>query len=196
MSAVRKPISLSKPASPSSVPSEDDQRLFRETVGPVMPMRSDKILPHRPTPRPYPKRHDYAQEWAGSNPADLPLLTTGDIMSYVCSGMHKNVLRRLRRGHYGIDAEIDLHGCTVNEAQNLLERFLRVCFSDGCLCVHIIHGKGYRSEGDCPVLKNKVNLWLRQQPEVLAFCTARPIDGGTGAVYVLLRGRNRWGLTD
>lgn len=194
---MRKPIALLKEAKTSSDPSEDDQRLFRETVGPIKPILSDKVLPHRSKPKPYPKRHGHhSLEWPEDVLAGLPVLRTGDIMSYVCSGLSRNVLRKLRQGYYGIDAEVDLHGCTVNEAQNLLNRFLRTCFCNGFLCVHIIHGKGYRSEGDRPVLKNKVNLWLRQHPEVLAFCTARPIDGGTGAVYVLLRGRNRWGLTD
>ena len=114
-------------------------------------------------------------------------------MSYVSSGMQQGILRRLRQGRFGIDAEVDLHGHTVLQAKILLERFLRICLQDACRCVLVIHGKGYRSEGDRPILKNKINLWLRQHPDVLAFCTSRPMDGGTGAVYVLLRRRSRHG---
>jgi DNA-nicking Smr family endonuclease len=114
-------------------------------------------------------------------------------MSYVATGMQQRVLRRLRQGRFGVDAEVDLHGHTVDQAKVLLERFLRTCLQDECRCVLVIHGKGYRSEGDRPILKNQINLWLRQHPRVSAFCTSRPMDGGTGAVYVLLRGRSRHG---
>jgi DNA-nicking Smr family endonuclease len=190
---MRKPVSLSRQPTIEYQSDDEDGRLFRETIGPVTPVRGDRVQPFAPKPKPFPTRREREPEWAQTGSADVPLLTTGDIMSHVSSGLQTGVLRKLRQGQFGIDAEIDLHGYTVAEAKNLLDRFLRDGISEGCRCVHIIHGKGYRSEGDRPILKNKINLWLRQHPDVLAFCTARPRDGGTGAVYVLLRRRIKHG---
>ena len=188
---MRKPFSRSRQGSTAFDVMDEDRRLFRETVGQVTPVWNGEVQPQRPRPKPFPKRRDHEPAWDESGSADIPLLTTGDIMSYASVGMQRTVLRKLRQGHFGIDAEVDLHGYTVEEAKTLLDRFLRVCLTEACHCVHVIHGKGYRSEGDRPILKNKINLWLRRHPQVLAFCTARPMDGGTGAVYVLLRSRNK-----
>jgi DNA-nicking Smr family endonuclease len=193
MSAMRKPISLSRQTDTRFDSSDEDRRLFRETVGQVKPVTSDKVQPHMSRPKPFPRRGDREPMWAEIGSADVPLLRTGDIMSYVCFGLQKSVLRKLRQGHFGIDAEVDLHGYTVDQANSALDHFLRICLADRCRCVHVIHGKGYRSEGDRPILKNKINLWLRHHPEVLAFCTSKPRDGGTGAVYVLLRDRAKLG---
>lgn len=93
----------------------------------------------------------------------------------------------MRRGHYGLDADLDLHGLTSAEARREMLKFLHYCEQDGCRCVRIIHGKGYRSENNLPVLKNDLNIWLRQRQEVQAFCSAAQKEGGTGAVIVLLR---------
>ena len=96
-------------------------------------------------------------------------------------------MRKLRRGQYAIEAQLDLHGNTVPEARERVSTFLRDMQTQGKRCVRIIHGKGKSSEGKLPVLKGKVNAWLQQWDQVLAFCSARPNDGGTGAIYVLLR---------
>jgi len=97
------------------------------------------------------------------------------------------VLRRLRRGLYPIDDELDLHGLTQTAARDRLAEFIAFHRNAGHRCVRIIHGKGYRSGARGPILKIAVNSWLRRHGGVMAFTTARPIDGGTGAVYVLLR---------
>lgn len=109
-----------------------------------------------------------------------------ETLSYLASGLQKNILKKMRRGHFGLDAELDLHGLTSSEAKRELVKFLHFCEQDGCRCVRIIHGKGYRSEQDLPVLKNDLNLWLRQHQEVQAFCSTTQKYGGTGAVFVLL----------
>ena len=97
------------------------------------------------------------------------------------------MLKKLRKGYFSIEAELDLHGLTSREAKQHFSDFLRNC-TERCLrCVHIIHGKGYRSFNNTPVLKNKLNIWLKHYPAVLAFCSANPADGGTGAVYILLK---------
>ena len=97
-------------------------------------------------------------------------------------------MRQLRRGHWVIQDELDLHGLTTAQARPLLVEFLNDCRRAGFRCVRIVHGKGLRSKNREPVLKGKVAGWLMQRDEVLAFCQARPTEGGGGAVIVLLRG--------
>lgn len=110
-----------------------------------------------------------------------------DSFSYTAEGIQKNAIKKLRSGVYGLDATLDLHGLSSNEAKTRLLQFLHRSQLNGYRCVHIIHGKGYRSQDKYPILKNKINLWLRQHQDVQAFCSAKPRDGGPGAAYVLLR---------
>jgi DNA-nicking Smr family endonuclease len=120
----------------------------------------------------------------GTAAADL----TGDAaLSFQRAGVRIGVMRRLRRGLYPVDDELDLHGLTQSAARNQLADFLAHSRDGGLRCVRIIHGKGYRSGARGPVLKIAVNLWLRRHMDVMAFVSARAIDGGGGAVYVLLR---------
>ncbi|MGH9466509.1 MAG: Smr/MutS family protein, partial [Terriglobales bacterium] len=118
----------------------------------------------------------------GSPDRSEPL--TGDGLFYAKAGVQERVLRKLRRGHYSIGAELDLHGLRSEAARLALAEFLHAVRGNRVRCVRIIHGKGYRSGPRGPVLKQKLNGWLRQRAEVLAFRSARPADGGTGAVYV------------
>jgi DNA-nicking Smr family endonuclease len=97
-------------------------------------------------------------------------------------------MRRLKRGLIPVDDELDLHGLTQTAARDALADFIARARDSGHRCVRVIHGKGYRSGARGPVLKTAVNLWLRRLSDVIAFASARAIDGGTGAVYVLLRG--------
>lgn len=181
-----KPTRLPKKNHSVPILADEDSRLFRETVGEVRPVVCDRVPPERKLPKPRPRQRAHEADWSDISPA-IPLLATGDVMGFTAPGLQKRVLRRLRAGEFGVEAELDLHGLTVDEAKRRLAGFLHACLADGCRCLHLIHGKGYGSEGDYPILKNRINLWLRQHPDVLAFCTARPADGGTGAVYVLLR---------
>lgn len=121
------------------------------------------------------------------DPGDPAELETGEELSYRCEGVQRNVLRRLKRGNYRVGAKLDLHGLVVTEAREAVREFLGKNRARGCYCVRIIHGKGLRSRQKGPVLKTHLNHWLRQRQDVLAFCSARRVDGGTGAVYVLLR---------
>jgi DNA-nicking Smr family endonuclease len=113
---------------------------------------------------------------------------TGDELIYLRPGIGSGVLRKLRRGQFSVGAELDLHGKTVSEARDALALFLKESQTFGIRCVRIIHGKGLGSRHGRPVIKGKLDRWLRMRDEVIAFSSARPIDGGTGAVYVLLRG--------
>jgi DNA-nicking Smr family endonuclease len=109
-------------------------------------------------------------------------------LSFHRAGVRVQVMRRLRRGLYPTEDELDLHGLTQTAARDSLADFIARSRDSGRRCVRIIHGKGYRSGARGAVLKTAVDLWLRRHTDVMAFTSARAIDGGTGAVYVLLRG--------
>jgi DNA-nicking Smr family endonuclease len=114
-------------------------------------------------------------------------VTADGALSFHRGGVRAQVMRRLRRGLYPIEDELDLHGQNQAAARNQLADFIARSREGGCRCVRIVHGKGYRSGARGPVLKTAVNLWLRRHMDVMAFVSARALDGGTGAVYVLLR---------
>jgi DNA-nicking Smr family endonuclease len=172
----------------------EDRQLFRQSVGPVKRLRHDQVEPARgngPAPVPYSTLSDERQVLKDmvSNyfePADME---TGEEIQYCREGMQHTVLRKLKRGHFRVGAVLDLHGMTVAMAGQAMVAFIDASQRNNMSCVRIIHGKGNRSRHKGPVLKQKVSHWLRQRDEVLAFCSARPVDGGTGAVYVLLRRR-------
>jgi len=109
-------------------------------------------------------------------------------LSFHRAGVRVQVMRRLRRGLYPIEDEIDLHGLNQLAARDSLADFIARSRDAGRRCIRVIHGKGYRSGARGPVLKTAVDLWLRRHMDVMAFTSARPIDGGSGALYVLLRG--------
>lgn len=171
-----------------------DLELFRAAMQNVQPLTTDEspdIDSPRPAPVPLQRlADDRAVLKELLLPADgvsIPDNETGEELAFLRPGLQQRVLRRLRRGHYRIATELDLHGMTVATAHNALTRFLHHCRRHDRRCVRIIHGKGRGSSNRGPILKGKVDRWLRQRAEVLAFCSARPVDGGTGAVYVLLR---------
>ena len=174
--------------------SLEERELFRRTVGPVKRLYHDRVEPQdtpRPLPHPRLSEDDEQQVLADMisdyfEPAELD---TGEELYYRAEGLQQSVMRKLRRGQYRVSAELDLHGHNVTAARYGLNIFLHQARRQHMTCVRIIHGKGNRSRHKGPVIKTKINLWLRQRDEVLAFCSARPVDGGTGAVYVLLRSR-------
>jgi len=122
-------------------------------------------------------------------PADEALLTTGDELSFRRPHIPEAVLTQLRRGAFVIDSEIDLHGMTGAEAKAALRAFIAECVEQRQRCVRVVHGKGRRSGPRGPVLKNVVNHWLQRADDVLAFGSARAVDGGSGAIYVLLKAK-------
>ncbi len=170
--------------------SNDDKDLFRQAVADAVPLPQHRVTPHRDPPpaRPLKREEDELQVLDDmlSGDIDPAELETGEELFYCRGGLQHSVLKKLRRGHYAIEAELDLHGLRVVEARQVLTTFLHSALAQRLKTVRIIHGKGNGSLHKQPVLKGKVNHWLRQRNEVLAFCSARPADGGTGAVYVLL----------
>jgi len=170
--------------------SREDVELFRREIGPVRPVRHNRAetVAARPPPLPRQTWREQAEVreemlYGHLDPAELE---TGDELLFIRPGLQRTVLRKLRRGHYSVTRQLDLHGLTVPEAREALSDFLAACAQRGERCVRIIHGKGNNSRNQQPVLKIKLNGWLRRRNEVLAFCSARPVDGGTGAVYILL----------
>lgn len=173
----------------------DDVAIFRNAIGKVQAIDTNTVLlkPDK-KPRPVPlfkplEQVDPLQKDVGDG---LETLFQEDTIAFLVPGLQKNVIRKLRKGYYGLDAEIDLHGLSSRDAQQQLLRFLHHCIENGQRCVQIIHGKGYNSPDKQPVLKNDINLWLRQHKDVLAFCSAPPKSGGTGALFVLLRLPNKF----
>jgi len=167
--------------------------LFRRSIGDITPLKTaDKIIIAEPRPLPI-ARHHLADEQAAlreslSDEFTIEsLLDTDEALSYARNGIGPDVVRKLRRGHWVIQSQLDLHGMRTDEARDALGDFLRVAIKRGQRCVRVIHGKGLSSINKEPVLKKKVRNWLVQKDEVIAFCLARAADGGAGALVVLLR---------
>jgi len=170
-----------------------EAELFRHSVGNVAPLApSGKLENFAPRPLPIPHQHiadeQAALEQSLSDEFTVDsLLDTDETLSFARPGIGPDVVRRLRRGHWVIQAQLDLHGLRRDEAREALSDFLRQAMRQGLRCVRVIHGKGLGSLNKEPVLKNKVRNWLVQKEEVIAFCQARAADGGSGALVVLLK---------
>jgi DNA-nicking Smr family endonuclease len=167
----------------------DDASLFLAEMGDVTPLKPDNKIkinknPKKPLRQSTNQTADYNIEDIFSDleiAEDCP-----EVLSFSRSGLQHNVLKKLRQGKNPIEHSLDLHGLTVAQARVELSGFLGECEAAGIRHVIIIHGKGYRSR-DKPVIKPMLNRWLREVENVLAFHTAQPKDGGSGAVYVLLK---------
>jgi DNA-nicking Smr family endonuclease len=172
-------------------PTPEERALFRRAVGEARPLAVDAVPPRRrrPPPRARFARRDAETVLEESLTADLELAESqnGDGLSYHHPSISRKAMRRLARGGYSVQAAIDLHGMTVAEARTALAAFVDDCRGRGLTCVRVVHGKGRGSGARGPVLKSRVDRWLRQWDGILAFVSARQVDGGTGAVYVLLR---------
>ena len=170
-----------------------ERDLFALTVGPVQPLRRGVVVPlERPRAEPLPRQRERDEaavlREAISDEFDVEsLLETDDALSWRGDGIGPEVVRKLRRGVWSIQAQLDLHGLRRDEARERLAAFLREAVRHGLRCVRVIHGKGNGSPGREPVLKSKVKTWLVQKSEVIAFAQARAADGGHGALLVLLR---------
>lgn len=171
---------------------EHERELFARSVGRVVPLKvAARVAPTRPRPRPEPLQRRLDEEAvlreALSDDFDVEsLLDTDEALSWRRLGVGAEVPRRLRRGDWAIQAQLDLHGLRRDEARERLGGFLREAARHGLRCVRVVHGKGNGSPGRQSVLKGKVRSWLVQKAEVLAFAQAGPSDGGSGALLVLL----------
>ena len=168
---------------------------FRKAVAGVKPLKRAKRIALKPSaaaPVPHQRRRDEMAALAESLEGPLSIddaLDSGEELSYLRDGMSRQVLRRLRRGHWVIQDGLDLHGLNRDEAAVAVAAFLNRCAARGLRCVRIVHGKGLGSRNREPVLKAKLGNWLPRRQEVLAYCQAPASDGGSGALLVLLKAK-------
>lgn len=174
-----------------------ERQLFAHSVGPVHALKGEAnrhhSAPPAPSPRPLQHELDIARvlQEAMSDEFDVStLLDVDDQLSFRRPGIGLDVTRKLRAGTWSIQRQLDLHGLRRDEAREALGQFIRLAHRTGLRCVRIVHGKGLGSKNKEPVLKLKLKNWLAQRDEVLAFCQARPFDGGSGAVLVLIKGNH------
>jgi DNA-nicking Smr family endonuclease len=173
--------------------NDEDVRLFREAIGDITPL--DPVAPPPSVPRPAPRPRMFEADEAAV-PGELldmafdpALMEVGEELSYLRDGYPPKLLRTLRRGQYSIQDDLDLHQMNTAAAQLSIIEFLAEARHEGLRCVRIIHGKGLRSKAAGPILKGLTDRMLRRRDDVVAFASARPAQGGTGAVIVLLKGR-------
>jgi DNA-nicking Smr family endonuclease len=169
-----------------------EKSLFVRAAGAVKPLREQRrvqLAPEQPAPIPFQQQLDeqrVLQEAISDEFDASTLLDVDDALSFRRPGIGVDVTRKLRKGHWTIQRELDLHGLRREEAREQLAAFIRAAQKEGVRCLRIVHGKGLGSPGKTPVLKSKVQSWLIQKNEVLAFVQARADEGGAGAVVVLL----------
>jgi DNA-nicking Smr family endonuclease len=170
-----------------------ERMLFVRAAGAVQPIRRHgrvDLAPDQPAPVPVQQQLDeqrVLQEALSDEFDATTLLDVDEALSFRRPGVGPDVTRKLRKGEWSIQGEIDLHGLRRDAAREALAAFIREAYRRGWRCVRVVHGKGLGSPGKTPVLKGKVQGWLVQKNEVLAFVQARGDEGGAGAVVVLLK---------
>jgi len=172
--------------------TDDDSELFRQAMSDAKPLQGEKrVSPVAKKPRPKARfsRADERAVLEESMQGHIDELENdnADFLRFHRPSIGRRTMRKLARGNYSVQDEIDLHGLTQDEAREHLREFVDRCARAGNLCVRVVHGKGLGSGDRGPVLKRSVNRWLRRWDSVLAFVSTPQVDGGTGAVYVLLR---------
>ncbi|MCM2296175.1 Smr/MutS family protein [Rhodoferax sp.] len=169
-----------------------DKDLFIRAAGAVKPLPDKRKLHHKPAPKippamQYQRDEKAVLKEAISDEFDVStLLECDEHLSFRRPGIGPDVTRKLRRGDWSIQRQIDLHGLRRDDAREAVSLFIREAHKQGIRCVRVVHGKGLGSPGKAPVLKSRVHSWLVQKNEVLAFVQAKPADGGAGALVVLL----------
>jgi DNA-nicking Smr family endonuclease len=171
-------------------PDDEDLRRALEGVEPLAGSRRAHFPPRPAAPVPHQTRRDEQSVLRESLAAPLSVddaLDSGEEMVFLREGLSRQLLRKLRRGHWVVEEQLDLHGMNRQQAAGNVSEFLRQCVTRRARCVRIVHGKGLGSRNREPVLKGKLKKWLMLRDEVLAFCQAPATQGGSGAVLVLLK---------
>ena len=183
---------LDKEAQKEQIQQQQDENYFLNAMSGVAPLSSDDVVHITEKPKAKRIQHDDLEdELIINDPLSDELEVTevdgGEVLSFCRDGIQKNVFKKLRSGGYRISDELDLHGSSIKQAKEILVYYLQEAAQfEGC-CIRIIHGKGLSSGKQKSVLKTYINHWLSEHERVLAFHSAKIRDGGTGAVYVLLR---------
>ena len=181
------------------LPSDPDAAAFVQAMAGVAPLPEvNRVVLGKPPPPPRPQQFVADERAALHESLHGPIglqdrLEGGDEPNYLRDGLANTVLRDLRRGRWVTQDEVDLHGLNRDEARHLLAGFLADCLLHGRRCVRVIHGKGHGSPQKLSILRQLVRGWLAQRQEVLAYCQAKPQDGGEGALLVLLRSAKKQG---
>ena len=176
-------------------PGEGEEIHFMREMQGVKPLARGNFVPAQQRVKQAPRRDDDTEALAEladlvEGRAYFDITNSDEFIEGIAHGLDRRLLRRLRRGYFSVQAHIDLHGRTRKEAREVLPGFIAESRKRGRRCVLIVHGRGLNSKDQIPVLKESLKVWLTRgamSRSVLAFCTARPPDGGAGAVYVLLR---------
>mgnify|MGYP001213394214 CR=1 FL=1 len=170
--------------------NDDDRHLFQREIGAIRRLANDRHPPPaaRPPPEPRQSQADEAAVLAElrHRPLGAGEIPAGEDLAWCRRHLDPRILTRLRRGHYKVEDELDLHHLNTQNAAALIKRFVADAAKGGTACVRIVHGKGLRSPGE-PKLKILCQRLLPRLRPVLAFASARPVDGGSGALYVLLQ---------
>ena len=171
-----------------------DHNIFQEAMSGVTPLSHDKAYHETKKTNTKPFQQLVEEELHFNDPLsdelEIEEKNPEEILSFCRTGIQKSVFKKLRSGGYKISDELDLHGASLRQAKQLLVYYLQEAVQFESCCIRIIHGKGHRSGSNKPVLKTHVNHWLSEHDRVLAFHSAKPKDGGTGAVYILLKTQN------
>ncbi|SFC52393.1 DNA-nicking endonuclease, Smr domain [Marinospirillum celere] len=186
----------------SSDDQPDDLNLFRELMKGVQPLRHDKKADLSKAPsrrdreqqalrRQAAETESVSQLEDGLSDGQVAPVNPGDSLAFHLPDLPQRTFQSLKKGRISWQEGLDLHGYTIEAARTQLTSFVRDGRARGYRCLLLIHGKAYNREGEVPSIKSHVNAWLKQMPEVLAFVSALPADGGTGAVYILLRTRQK-----
>lgn len=172
----------------------DDRRMFDEEMAGVNPLQLEGrvVLNKRGS-----SEHSYAARRAAAlasavkhnylSASEVDLLDPYSLLEYRCDGVQNGVFRKFKQGKYALEARLDLHKMTVDQARREVFEFIHDAEEAGLRTVMIVHGRGLSSSGKAAVLKSYVNVWLPEFASVLGFCSAQPREGGAGAVYVMLK---------
>ncbi|MCE8018269.1 DNA mismatch repair protein MutS [Halomonas sp. MCCC 1A17488] len=180
---------------------DDDTHAFRRAlreagVRRIAVNRADPGRPRRRDPAAAERRAaavaaDSQESASRTSDGRVEAVRPSEFLDFALPDLPYRTRSQLKRGQFAWEAGLDLHGYSLDEARLELESFLKEAASSHMRCVLVVHGKAWGSTANYPVIKSHVNAWLREWPTVLAFCSARELDGGTGAVYVLLRRRGQ-----
>ena len=187
-------MSTKKPNQNNEI-SDEERQSFWDEVADVRPLETEQRFEEvkvKPSPKPIHSQHyeeldELRDNNVLSDPVDIRDAIVDDVLFFARAGIQQKVQKKLRRGELPIEEELDLHGYTVSEAKIAIQDFLYECKRQHIRYIRVIHGKGYRSDQKIPVLKTHVAYWLPQLNDVLAFSSAQARDGGTGAIYVILK---------
>ncbi|MCK5648686.1 MAG: Smr/MutS family protein [Gammaproteobacteria bacterium] len=172
--------------------TDEDFSTFQEAIKGVKAMKNDRIdlYAYPANTRPFKDKSQYNDDLHHvllSDEQESAEVSGEEFLFFARPGLQFKAQKQLRQGKIIIDDHLDLHGLTISEARETLLDFIRFAQKQQIRCIRLVHGKGYRASTQKPVLKNKINNWLRQHPDILAFSSAQPKDGGTGALYIILK---------